>query len=197
MLRIETPRLVLRPIAESDRAEVVRAHAVNAAFWKPWLPTPGDDDRTAEAVFDKLVARSREELAKDTGRVFGAFLRDDRGTLAGVFTLILIHRFRFQNAYAGWRVNVEVARQGLGTEAVTALLDYAFAPQPTGAGLHRVQANIIPTNAPSIRLAKKLRFRREGLAKQHLHIDGRWQDHLMFAKLAEEHRREYVDPVGG
>ena len=187
MIHIATPRLVLRPIVETDRAEVVRAHALNEAFWRPWLPTPGEDERTPDGVFEKLVARSAEVVEKDTGRVFGGFLRDG-GRLAGVFTLILIHRFRLQSCYAGWRVNVEVARQGLGTEGVTALLDYAFAPQPAGGGLHRVQANIIPGNAPSLRLAEKVGFRREGLAKQYLHIDGRWQDHVMFAKLADEHR---------
>jgi ribosomal-protein-alanine N-acetyltransferase len=112
------------------------------------------------------------------------FLDDQR--LAGIFSLNEIVRGAFQNAYAGWRVNVELARQGYGTEGVQALVEQvAFAPEPRGLGLHRVQANIIPTNIPSIRLAEKCGFAREGLARRYLQIAGMWQDHLMYARLAE------------
>ena len=68
-------------------------------------------------------------------------------------------RGAFHNAYVGWKVSVEVARQGFATEGVTALLDFAFARD--GAALHRIQANVIPNNTPSIRLAEKLGLRRE------------------------------------
>ena len=44
------------------------------------------------------------------------------------------------------------------------MLDLAFVPEPAGLGLHRVQANIVPANGPSLRVAEKAGFRREGLA---------------------------------
>ena len=72
-------------------------------------------------------------------------------------------------------------------EAMRAMLDIAFAPEPEGLGLHRVQANIIPENAASLRVAEKLRMRREGMALRYLHIGGAWRDHIMFAITAEEH----------
>ena len=85
-----------------------------------------------------------------------------------------------------------MARQGLATEGVIAMLDLAFAPEPAGLGLHRVQANIIPHNAPSLRVAEKAGFRREGLALAYLNIAGEWRDHLMFAKLADEHTLRFL-----
>ena len=103
-----------------------------------------------------------------------------RGTILRPFCV-------FQNAYASWSVSADVAGSGLGTEGAQALLDLAFLPHPEGLGLHRVQANIIPANHASIRIAEKTGFRYEGLAKRYLKIGGHWQDHAMYAKLSDEH----------
>jgi [ribosomal protein S5]-alanine N-acetyltransferase len=183
-LHLRTPRLILRPLSEPDRAEFVAAHRASADFWEPWM-AQRPNGQTYDDVFDQMLERTSRELADNTGRPLAAFL--DNGALAGILALSNIVRGAFQSAYVGWRINHELTRQGLGTEALTALLHYAFAPEPFGLALHRVQANIIPDNLPSLRLADKLRFRREGYAKDYLKIAGRWQDHIMLAKLADEH----------
>jgi ribosomal-protein-alanine N-acetyltransferase len=108
------------------------------------------------------------------------------GRIAGFFNLSEIVRGIFLSAYASWYVNVEFARSGYGTEGVQALLDIAFSDR--GLALHRVQANIIATNTASIRLAEKVGFRKEGVAERYLRIAGKWQDHVMYARTAEEHR---------
>ena len=66
------------------------------------------------------------------------------GRIAGFFNLNEIVPGLFKCAYASWQINPEVARRGLATEGVGALLDLALADRG-GAGLHRVQANVIPT----------------------------------------------------
>jgi len=176
--------MTLRPVEPGDRAEFLRVHETSRSIWEPWMPTlkPGE---TFEDLFNQMLQRREKELANDTGRPLAGFLAD--GSLAGFFSLSSIVRGVFWCAHAGWRVSADRMRQGLGSEGVTALLDFAFAPEPAGLGLHRVQANIIPSNTASIRLAEKLGFRREGLALRYLHIGGQWQDHVMFAKLSDEH----------
>ena len=72
------------------------------------------------------------------------------------------------------------------------MLDIAFAAEPRGLGLHRVQANVIPANPASLRVAEKAGMRLEGTAKRYLEIAGVWQDHHMFAKTAEEHTFRYL-----
>jgi ribosomal-protein-alanine N-acetyltransferase len=49
--------------------------------------------------------------------------------------------------------------------------------------LRRIEAACLPGNDASIRLLERVGFIREGLARQYLCIDGRWQDHLLFAFL--------------
>jgi [ribosomal protein S5]-alanine N-acetyltransferase len=53
-------------------------------------------------------------------------------------------------------------------------------------GLHRVEANIVPVNKPSIRLVKGAGFRKEGLSKRYLKIAGKWQDHERWVMLRED-----------
>ena len=52
--------------------------------------------------------------------------------------------------------------------------------------LHRVQAAVMPRNTPSLRVLEKNGFRREGLAPSYLRINGEWEDHIIFARTAED-----------
>lgn len=186
---ILTERLVLRPLTASQRGAYVRALEVSLDHLRPWLPAPPPGD-TAEAAFERELRRAERDRADGTGSRWVALLPD--GRVAGMFNLSQIFRFSFQNAYAGWWVAADCVGRGLATEGVTAVLDLAFAPEPSGLGLHRVQANIIPRNAPSVRVAEKCGLRLEGRARAYLQIAGRWEDHLMFAKTAEEHALRYL-----
>jgi ribosomal-protein-alanine N-acetyltransferase len=50
-------------------------------------------------------------------------------------------------------------------------------------GLHRIEANIMPRNAASLRVVEKAGFHREGLAKKYLKINGVWEDHIHMVLL--------------
>jgi len=185
-LPLRTDRLLLRPLAPQDRLEFIRVHQVSRSFWAPWTSTdhPGE---SPEEMFDRRLADSRRGFDDGTACRLVGFLHD--GRIAGFFGVSQIFRRSFNNAYIGWSVSAEVARQGYGTEGLTAILDFAFAPEALG--LHRLQANVIPENVPSLCLAEKVGFRREGLARRYLHIAGAWRDHFMYAKTTEEHRSPY------
>jgi ribosomal-protein-alanine N-acetyltransferase len=181
---IRTPRMHLRLLEEGDRAEFVRVHEASWALFQPWFAALPEGE-TFDYLFTRQLEQGREGLRAGTRvRLVGVL---DDGRIAAFLSLSQIVRGAFECAYAGWAVNAEVGRQGYGTEGVGALLDFAFTPLPHGLGLHRVQANIIPTNAPSLRVAEKNGFRFEGLARRYLRIAGQWQDHRMYAKTVEEH----------
>lgn len=199
---VRTPRLLLRPPVESDRAEYIRAHEHSRDFFRPWQPLPKPGATLDEAFTDELT-RTPELERLGTGCKRVAELLPQachefgidpalRSPIVAVINLNNICRGAFHNTDMGWRVMLEFTRRGLGAEAVVAMLDLAFAPPPHGLGLHRVQANIIPGNEPSLRLAARAGFRREGFALRMLNIAGRWQDHVMHAKLADEHALAYL-----
>ncbi|HSH76339.1 MAG TPA: GNAT family protein, partial [Longimicrobiales bacterium] len=168
----------------ADRGEFVRVLEVSRDAWTPWMPSRPSDPSGADA-FELELTRARTGREAGTHLRLAAFLEDHR--LAGLFSLNEIVRGPFQSGYAGWSVSADQVGRGLGTEGVRALLDIAFTDAPVGLGLHRVQANIIPENGASLRIAEKVGLRREGLALRYLRIAGAWEDHLMFALTREEH----------
>jgi ribosomal-protein-alanine N-acetyltransferase len=188
-----TERLWLRVLTEDDEAEFVRTHALSREHYAPWSPIepPG---LSAEGFFRQQLQRCRDGLRHGTDYRFVAIERavpgrstggaEDR--IVGFFGLNNIVRGVFQNAYAGWRVCVDQLGKGYATEGVRGLVDFALARPPRGLGLHRVQANIMPHNPRSIRVAEKCGFRLEGRATRYLMIAGAWQDHLMYARTFED-----------
>lgn len=71
---------------------------------------------------------------------------------------------------------------GYATEALHALLTHAF----ESLDLHRLEADVDPRNARSIRLLEHLGFRHEGLQRQRYLINGEAQDALLYGLLASE-----------
>ena len=93
-----------------------------------------------------------------------------------------IVRGAFQSCHLGYRLDGTEQRKGYMTEAVKELTAYAF----QNLNLHRIEANIMPHNMASLKVTEKLGFYHEGLAKQYLRINGRWEDHIHTVLLNEE-----------
>ncbi len=66
-------------------------------------------------------------------------------------------------------------------EVLESAIDYVF----TEVGLHRIMAAYVPKNERSARLLMRLGFEREGYAKRYLKIAGRWEDHILTARISD------------
>lgn len=179
-MKVETPELVYRGVREPDRDAWISAMRASAELHAPWSPLPAPED-TLALRFERLVGQHR------SGASFKGLAFTHGGELVAFVNMNDIVRSASQSANAGWAVNVAFAGRGVTPLAVCAALDLAFAPAPHGLGLHRVGCAVMPTNARSLRVAEACGFRREGLAKKLVCIAGAWEDHVLFAKLAEEH----------
>ncbi|MBN8939611.1 MAG: GNAT family N-acetyltransferase [Rhizobiales bacterium] len=89
---------------------------------------------------------------------------------------------RSRRVSIGYMIDPARHRQGIATEAVSAMLDFCFGEL----GLHRLQAFIHPDNSASIALAEKLGFRREGLLRDNLRVGDVWRDDLVYGLLASD-----------
>jgi RimJ/RimL family protein N-acetyltransferase len=76
--------------------------------------------------------------------------------------------------------------EGLGTEAVSLLLDQAFGVM----GLRRIEADTDPENESAMRLLERLGFRREGYLPQRWFVGGRWHDTVLFGLLKPDWRHD-------
>src|SRR5262249_32572058 len=110
--------------------------------------------------------------------------RRESGELVGVVNLSEIVRGAFQSGYLGYYAFTPWARQGLMTEGLSLVIDHVFGRLR----LHRLEANIRPGNRASIKLVRRLGFRREGYSPRYLTVAGRWRDHERWALLVDEGR---------
>ena len=185
--RLLTPRLVLRPPRTNDVGEIRRLLRQNHEHLKPWNPAPPPgDDPTSITEVSKTVLRQRREWKRGSSFVFMVAPRDEPAKFIGKIALNGVMRGAMYGAYLGYWMDVDHQGKGMVTEAIGAVLDFAFG----AAGLHRIQAEIMPRNSRSLRVIEKLGFRREGYAERYLQIAGQWEDHILFAKTREEHAFE-------
>jgi len=118
-------------------------------------------------------------LRRPTHEGYLICLRDSE-ELVGVANISEIVRGALRSGYLGYYVFRPYERRGLMTEGLRLVVRDSF----RRLGLHRVEANIQPGNHASIRLVRRLGFRREGYSPRYLKIQGRWRDHERWALLA-------------
>ena len=155
-----------------------RARAISCTPWEPTWPP----DALSRSSFRARIARYGEDWRGDQGYNFFIF-RDDE-TLVGGVGLSNVRRGVAETASLGYWVGEPFARQGFMTAALPLVLDFSF----DRLRLHRIEAACLPTNVPSRALLKRTGFTEEGYARRYLLIDGKWQDHVLFAILREDWR---------
>lgn len=131
---------------------------------------------TDRTKFRQWVARS------DSDQFRGLVVcRTEDDQMVGVVNLSEIVGGIFRSAYMGYHVFAPYARQGYMTQAMPLVLAFVFKTLR----LHRVEANIQPTNTASLALVKRAGFRKEGYSPRYLKIAGRWRDHERWAVTVE------------
>lgn len=178
--RLEGELIYLRPPRARDWRAWAALREASRAFLAPWEPT-WPHDALARSAYRRRVRAHVAERRKGGGFAFLIFRRADDALLGGL-TVGDIQRGVAQSCNLGYWIGEPYARRGHMHEALILALRFAF----KDLCLHRVTAACLPTNAASQGLLRKLGFRQEGYAREYLRIDGRWQDHLLFAILAAD-----------
>lgn len=172
-----TPRLELRPLTDAD------VPALFAIFKDPeamryWASPAMTDIAEAEALLQDIQRHAEAETLFQWG-----LARRDDDIVIGTCTLFRIDR-RHRRCELGYIVRRDLWGRGFAKEALTALLDHAFGTL----GLHRLEADIDPRNASSIRLVERLGFQREGHLRERYFVAGDIQDSVIYGLLAPEWR---------
>ena len=185
--RVGGEPVTLRPLHGKDRRQWEALRAENIDWLRPWEATSPEPMATGLA-FRQLVRQFDREASE--GRL-QPFVIETEGRLAGQMHLFGISWGSLRSACAGYWVAESMAGQGIVPFALAAACDHAFLVL----GLHRVEVNIRPENAASLRVVEKLGFREEGLRRRYLHIDGQWCDHRSFALTTEDLGRKSLVEV--
>lgn len=179
---IESERVMLRTPQMSDYPAWAELRANSRDFLMPWEPLWAPDE-LSRASFRRRVRHYLRDLREDVG--YALFIYDiNTDELVGGLTLCNVRRGVTQSCTLGYWVGANYANKGYMTAAVRAVVPFVF----DSLELHRLEAACLPTNTASIRLLERTGFKREGIARKYLRINGAWQDHLLYALLDSDPR---------
>ncbi len=169
---LQTPRLRLRSLEPSDADDVfaVFSDPMVMRYWDGAVMTTVQH---AMNYIDHIHHGFRRRELFQWGIV-------DRERNAVLGTCTLTHCSTIhERSEIGFAIRQERWGQGLGSEAVAAVVAFAFEKL----NLHRIEADVDPRNDRSLRLLDRLGFRREGYLRERYYINGERQDAVMMGLL--------------
>jgi ribosomal-protein-alanine N-acetyltransferase len=168
----------IRVVSTDDAHALADLLSRNRSFLAPWDPVRDEAYFTADGQHE-LLTRSLRRLRR--GVDWPGVITVD-GAPVGRVNLNNLILGAFCSADLGYWVDRDHNGRGVATAAVAAVVALAFAEL----GLHRVQAGTLLHNHGSQRVLERNGFTLIGMAPHYLRIAGRWQDHLLFQRLADD-----------
>ena len=168
-------KIYLRPPEAEDFAELVQMYQTNRNFFHG-LVQPKSDRKGFDTYLKNNTKPENE---------YFLIVNNEDEKIVGSINLSQIFKGNFKNAYLGYYLSQEFTGQGLMSEAIELVLQFAFKTIK----LHRIEANVQPHNTASINVLKRAGFCKEGFSRKYLKINGRWRDHERWAIIREDWRR--------
>jgi ribosomal-protein-alanine N-acetyltransferase len=177
-----TKRLMLREFRDSDAGSVFDIFS-REEVTRYYNISPLQSVGRAE----KLV-KARANLYKDgVGVRWALVLKNQRDWVIGSCGYYYLKK-GFRSAEIGFDLHPDYWRQGIMTEALTAMIDYGYSDR-FFFRLNRIEALTELENKASIRLLKKLGFTEEGIRREY----GYWKDTFHDLRSFSLLRRDWVN----
>jgi [ribosomal protein S5]-alanine N-acetyltransferase len=177
-----TDRLILNILHPIDADKVLLFYDKNKEHFEPWEPERDPNFYTLS--YQRLTLSIENNLISQSKILrYWVFLRDNPNEIIGTVNFYNILRSSYCSCQLGYKFDRDYTGFGYAYESIreaikVILYDYQ---------LHRIEANIMPSNTPSINLINKLGFSYEGLAKSSIHINHKWEDHARYAYINPEY----------
>lgn len=172
---LETRDLRLRPLGLQDTEGMFKMLSDKRSM-EYWCSPPISRVEEARRVLMEDVASD----ADGKSLCWAVLLEEDQAMIGKC----ILFQFNQQNRRAeiGYILNRQYWRRGLMTQALQAVIDFAFSTLD----LHRIEADVDPGNTASLALLEKLGFQREGLFRDRWRVYGQWQDSVMLGLIRQE-----------
>ena len=177
---INTKRCYLRlpDIGEADA--MCEFTNKNHAYLQPWEPSHLPEYMT-HAYWQQKIIHIREQFEMSHSCCLNLYEKES-DQLIGMVNLSNIIHGCFYSCFLGFKIDQSYQNRGLMTEAVQAVITYAF----DTLNLHRISANYMPHNHASAKVLTKCGFTKEGTAKDYLRINDRWENHVLTCLINEK-----------
>lgn len=176
---LEHGDLILGPLRYTHRKQWSEVRRRNQDWLQPWEATDPSGVQHTMSYPSMVRAHNRDGAAGISypWAIFKQLTTQDKPHLVGQMIAAPVLWGSMRTTTLGYWVDQAYAGQNIVPTAVALASDYLL----TRVGLHRIEINIVPDNAASLRVVEKLGLRSEGIRKDYIHINGTWRDHESFA----------------
>jgi RimJ/RimL family protein N-acetyltransferase len=177
---VETARLVVRCWQPADAPLLQAALAASWAHLSPWMPWAKGEPTDLEGALG-LTRSWRGQFDLDQDFVYGVFSPDETEVWGGSG----LHTRGSEGVREiGYWIHVDQINRGLATELAGALTRVGFEID----GLRRIEIRIVPANARSAAVARKLGYVHEGTLRARAPDgEGGYLDTMVWALLEDEY----------
>lgn len=173
--RYDSDRLYLRILKPQYAREVLEYYKRNHNFLSEWEPKHPKDFYTLS--YHKRKLNMEYNMFKGNSLVRLWIFKKEDNKLIGNVCCSNIIMGNFKSCFMGYKLDKDEINKGYMTEAIKKTVEIMF----EDFDLHRIEVNIVPRNARSLKVMEKLNFEQEGFSKRYLEINGKWEDHIHFA----------------
>lgn len=166
---LHTKRLILRQLTLEDANDVMRqAGDIEVAKNTLDMPHP-----YLPGMAEEWIGKLHKDFIEGNSLVLGICLKDSMH-LIGAIGLTL--HLKYRNAELGYWIGKDYWNNGYCTEAVKAIIDYAFFE----IALNKIYANFFANNPASGRVMEKAGMQYEAILKSHMYHWGDYKDLIYY-----------------
>ncbi|SFQ70226.1 ribosomal-protein-alanine N-acetyltransferase [Psychrobacillus psychrotolerans] len=180
MIYLEGDTCYLRTLNTKDAPALADLTYRNKMYWSVYEPLHRDDYYTTSVQREKI--RESLMLSKEKREYSFGIFEHQSDKMIGSVSLYSIKRMPFSSGLIGYSMDESNIGKGIASEAVHLVKVFGF----EHVQLNRIEAYVSPNNPGSIKVLEKNGFNQEGLLRKLLYINGKWQDHFIYASLTEE-----------
>ena len=173
-------RVFLRPPKRRDALKWQKLRMSSKSFLVPWEPS-WDASSCTRRAYLRYFKNSNYLANMDRAYSFLIFKTDDN-TLLGGINIGNVRRGVSQSASLGYWIGEKYSRNGYMKEALKLLIPSLF----VDLRLNRIEAATLEENIASKNLLKKIGFKKEGVLRKYLKINGNWRDHILYGLLEND-----------
>ena len=176
----ETDRLYLKVLGRYDARMVLDFYTKNAKEFAQYEPLKEEDAKNLN-YHSVMLDYELQYFNKDSLLRLYMFEKDNPFQIIGTVSFRDISHSFYKCATLGYKMDKDFRRQGYMKEAIQKGMEI----MDEELHLRRVEAIVMPNNTPSIHLLESLDFQKEGLIRDKVLLNGKWEDHFLYSHIFE------------
>ncbi len=184
MVKIKTKRLTIRDHIPEDLESLHNLLSdEEVMYYLPEIKTNTIEESKSD--LDQAIIEAKK--GKDRLKYYFAILDKNNNYIGEIgYSVINSSPGGDKNIHLGYFIHKKCWGKGITTEAVRAIIEYAF----LSGNVHKIETGCLRDNIASEKIMIKCGFTREAEKKDYLFLDGKWRDRVEYGLLKKEYNNK-------